>query len=505
MKKQFNINNFYLYLDKDNKNSEMFIAWLGAQRGVRYNGDSTYYGRILGETECDAVPSYFTNRGIEITTLDEWVKIFLPEVEEEEEEDRYAVEMVRAYDGDRYPITECVQISTYAPSYPDEWSHQDDATWCEYNDGYCIHDDASGVLNTDDCFFGDTPDELAYSEYESGYLDTNEDNVRFGYYGASDREDYFLDKYDDAIYYNGSWYRNGDVANDHGLSYNESDDEWESSNEKYNSDYHSLSRGYKASSDAIYTIGFEIEKEDDDAVGIPYHQLHIDTEWCKENDGSLDSSIGYELVSPAFDLFDNGLDNDIKDTRLIQLINGGQSSSCGGHINVASKLFTTTQLFEHLSGYFPLFYAMYEHRLDTGYSKAKKKHRYYDQDKMSSIFIKNNVLEFRIPSAVKSVTNLLWRRDLMRIMCKSIKLVAATKNTEKYYRGRTEVEILSMMLNQNSELYKHLRLVYSQDQLISKAEKFVLYSESYNDKVLPKIIRGNMPKDNLDASNEMGA
>jgi len=482
MKKQFNIKSFYLKLDKDNKNADMFIAWIRAQTGIRYNGSGTYYGRIDGDVACDGYSIFFTSRGIEATTLDEWAKIFLPEIEVEECTN--VVEMVTAYDGDRYPLTECVQISTYAPSYADEWAHQDDAAWCEYNDGYCIHDDAQSVYNTESCFFGDSVDDVVYSNHENEYLDTNDDMVRYGYCSSSDRQDYFFDRYDDAVYTNDDWYRNGDVASDHGFHWNDSIEEWEEGNGEDNADYHSLSRGYKANSDALYTIGFEIEKEDREAVSIPYYDLHNDTQWCKENDGSLDGSTGYELVSPAFDLFDNGLDNDIKDERLIQLINGGQSSSCGGHINVASKLFTTTQLFEHLSGYFPLFYAMYEHRLDTGYSKAKKKHRYYDQDKMSSIFIKSNVLEFRIPSAVKSVSNLIWRRDLMRIMCKSIKLIAATKN---------------------STLYKHLRLVYSQDQLISKAEKFVLYSESYNDKVLPKIIRGNMPKDNLDESNEVGA
>jgi hypothetical protein len=198
--------------------------------------------------------------------------------------------------------------------------------------------------------------------------------------------------------------------------------------------------------------------------------LYNETGWIKERDRSLDDSIGYELVSPAFNLYDDGLDKDLEDDDIKRLINAKFSDRCGGHINIGSSIYTTEQMFEGISGFFPLFYSMYEHRLHKTYSKAKKKHEYYSKDKYSSIYIKSNVVEIRIPSSVINVTNLLWRRDLVRIMIDNF--------------NKSEVQILRMLLNDKSKLHIHLRKVFTLEKLVEKIDKFVKYSEEFNNKKL---------------------
>lgn len=501
------LNNFYVKYDSSNENADMFICWINRQWGNnpgdyhQFGGMSGYYYGIV-----DGVVTYNIRIpigvNVEVYPLDQWAKIFSNDKQEIEviEDDG----LILCYDGEKYHADDCHLIGHSETEY----AHRDDLTYCEYGDVYCLNDDAIYVDHMDMYFMdGNAPDSVTYSSYESEYIDKSSEDIYYGYVSSSSRMEYFIDRCDDVVEYNGDYYRNGETAENHGLYYNDNIDEWcdAPDTDKDNADYHSLNRVTKYTSGSKFTIGFEIEKEDDDACEIPYYPIHNELGWCKENDGSLDGNNGYELISPAFDLYDSMMDKDIKDARLIKLINANSSSSCGGHINIGSSFLNTTELFEHLSGYFPLFYAMYEHRIDSSYSKAKKKHKYFDRDKMSSIYIKSNVLEFRVPSAVKNVTNLLWRRDLMRILCDSIKLVPANKTTSAYYKGKSEVEVLKMLLNPASKLYKHLRVVYSQAQLERKADLFVGYSESYNDKIMPRIIKGNRPNDNLDASNEMGA
>ena len=490
--------NWLRYIDFANSISNS--TWIGNCGHMYYSVTSEFEVNVEDENVCNSRSTKKINLGQFIKWLDSLNKVEPNNKVMKEEEE----EMVVCYDGESYLEDECHQIHEDA-SYGGQWAHKADLVWCEYNDGWALNDDTQEVSPSGDYFInGAEPECVNYSSYEGMYLDTECDSVCYGYVSSSNHMDYFIDRHGDCFRIDDEYYRNSEVANCHGWEYDDDEGEYVKASEQCNAPYHRLDRKNKWNAESKYTIGFEIEKEDDDAIEIKYAALHKDTGWCKEDDSSLEDG-GYELVSPAFDLFDSGLDEDIKDRRLIKLINGNQSSRCGGHINVGSTLFSTTELFEHLSGYFPLFYSMYEHRIETYYSKAKKKHEYFSRDKMSSIYIKSNVLEFRIPSAVKNVQNLLWRRDLMRILCKSIKLVAATKNTEAYYRGRTEVEVLQAMLNQNSLLYKHLRLVYTQEQVLSKAEKFVMYSESYNDKVLPKIIRGTKNPDGLEDSASLGA
>ena len=401
--------------------------------------------------------------------------------------------------GDVHPAELCVEL------HDGTWELKIDCTLTTMEEQWALNDD----VHTE--YFGSTfiddNDDITYSEYNNEYIDMTHHRCQYGWISRRD-QGYFVSS--DALECRGEVYADSDVASDHDVYWSDRRDEYYNSNydsddddddEEYddesenNATYQSLSRRDKSTEKTVCRIGFEVEKEDDDACGIHYRALYDRTGWAKESDNSLDSRIGYELVSPTFDLFTNDMDNDIKDPDLIMLINGKHSSSCGGHINISHTKYSPDELFEGISGFIPLLYSMYENRLDQYYSQAKKKQEYFfSKEKRSSFFIKDNRVELRLPPAVKSVKNLLWRRDLMRIIMQNI--------------NASEVDVLKMIVNQRSKLYKHLRIIYTQSQVLTKIEKFIKYSKMYNNKVLDNVDVSKIKSDGLSNSinnDEVGA
>lgn len=430
------------------------------------------------------------------------------------------VEMVVDYQGNEQRLRDCVQLHEYAPNHGGEYALSSSARWCEFDEGYALKSDCEREQNGE-WFFSGKEDihDIVYSDYDGCWLDTNRDDVYCGYVNGEDDMTWFvLSGWNSPYHVDGEYYRDSDALEYHDFICDE-DDEWVSRSEyetrmlsSNNATYHSNERvryGFQGErpirfgADAKFTIGFEIEKEDADAVEIKFHQLYQRTGWVKEDDGSLNGDTGYELVTPAFDLYDNMLEQEIEaDEELQQLVNADSSENCGGHINLGSTIHSTEELFELLAGFFPLFYSIYEHRVEKNYSKAKKKHAYYAKDKYSAIFIKEKVVEFRIPSRVKNVTNLLWRRDLMRIMCSSIKSERIKALDGVHYKQVSEADVLKMLINPNSKLYKHMRKVFSHEMMIKKVEKFIHYAGEFNNTYLPRIIRSEFPTDNINNNVE---
>jgi hypothetical protein len=308
-------------------------------------------------------------------------------------------------------------------------------------------------------------------------------------------------------------FTNQEAARNYGYDYCEVTSDWKPEDEckkQPNAAYHNMMREHghqwRCSRSTDFTIGFEIEKEDEDMkYKYPYQQLFDETNWIKESDSSLCGEAGYELVSPVFNLMDNSLDKEIENNQCLQdLINatynirtvteddiendeyshlgyleeGDKVPSCGGHINIGSRIYTPIQLFFGLKGFLPLLYTVYDVRVDKAYSEAKPIQHYlnnhHTNDHHSALQIKDNVVELRIVAAVRNVKNLLWRRDLVRIMIKHI--------------NKSEQEVLRMMLNPNSLLSKHLKKVYKSDErYMKKCNDFVRFSEKYNDVKLPGI------------------
>jgi hypothetical protein len=224
--------------------------------------------------------------------------------------------------------------------------------------------------------------------------------------------------------------------------------------ESGNHDYHSGPRHDFSTSDTMFTIGFEVEKED--ASVFDYSLSDVDsTRWSRENDGSLDSDTGFELVSPVYDLFSSKLDDDIAGSQVLRdHINADSSTACGGHINFGKRGTSGSDLFKQYAAFMPLFVALYRKRATSRWSRAyAKPDTYLARDERYVAFnIKSSYIEFRIISRVHDVDTLLWRRDLFRIMAK--------------YPNATASDVQRMMLNKRSDLHKHLSKQYDEEKLL---------------------------------------
>jgi hypothetical protein len=215
--------------------------------------------------------------------------------------------------------------------------------------------------------------------------------------------------------------------------------------------YHSGPR-YNYSDGAKFRFGVEVEKEDES----PLRRYDLDevdaTGWSRECDGSLNDENGYELVSPMFDLFGDRFDEQVNSDILSYHINADQSRNCGGHMGFSIKDKTGAEVFDLYNGFFPLLFSMYRHRLNGSWSKLRSNNSFKRaREKYSAVYVQHSYVEFRIFSAVKNVTNLLWRRDLLRIMAKSPK--------------KGVMWWLNQAINPNSALHNHLLKVYSVEKI----------------------------------------
>lgn len=217
--------------------------------------------------------------------------------------------------------------------------------------------------------------------------------------------------------------------------------------------YHSGPRN-NYSGDAKFRFGVEVEKEDSSVLN-SWDLDEVDaTGWSRESDGSLDDDDGYELVSPTYDLFGDRFDSDISNSVLADHIDADISERCGGHMGFSIRGKSGPQAFDLYNGFFPLLLSMYRGRLRGDWSKVRKNaalkrgaHRY------SAVNVRGEYIEFRIFSAIRNTEQLLWRRDLLRIMANNPK--------------KGVMWWISQALNPNSKLHNHLSKVYTTPEKIS--------------------------------------
>lgn len=399
--------------------------------------------------------------------------------------------------------------------YPDHpYALCDECVFSEYHDSYIHEDDASEVISNGLCFHNDSqPDTVRYSEWSNGFVDYEDDYVYYGYVSSSgDKEHFYEDNY---IYCEDtdSYYADSTIA------FDVDSVQWCEHHQEYtnkpkgnkNAGYRELSRIMKLTPSTEFGIGFEIEKEDEDAFDIEWKPLYDKTGWAKEDDGSLDDDGGYELVSPAFDLHTNDLDKAIEESDdLKTLINADSSTNCGGHLTVSSSLYSAHEMLEGLSAFFPLLYALYDGRTENDYSRPKLKWEYHGDGGRGAINSRGNrsiaeadhktfgALEMRIFSAVRNVKNLMWRRDLVRLMVENF--------------GKSEGEVLRLLVNPKSKLFRHMLKVYTVQRIVNKIALYVSMSKEYNHKVLQmpdstELLEKfrNQLINNNDSTNELGA
>jgi hypothetical protein len=219
----------------------------------------------------------------------------------------------------------------------------------------------------------------------------------------------------------------------------------------------------------MFRIGFEVEKEDE--VARNKHAARVvskETMWSKERDGSLRDDSGFELVSPIYGLYESVLDDDLKMDILREHINADISSSCGGHIHLSKRGMEGADLFDSLSSWIPMIYSLYVGRIHRHYCRVKKNDDILSgEDKYQSIRIFDDRVEFRIISAVRDVDNLVWRRDLFRIICRNLDI--------------TPFSVVSMLSDKKSELYKHLAEVYSESSIRKKLKLYAFFADELLD------------------------
>jgi hypothetical protein len=217
-------------------------------------------------------------------------------------------------------------------------------------------------------------------------------------------------------------------------------------------------------------FGFEAEKQDydfrdrDNAI-----KLAFNTGFKKERDGSLGDG-GFELISPVLPLNNDAVINEVL-APVRDILDAGTTDKCGGHINVSIVGQTSKDILKKVKGSLPIFYSIYEKRLNNTYCGAQQFSTYLRSPrKYQSFFLKNNdILEFRIFPAIKNNTILKNRIDLMRIVF-----------NELY--GKTHNKVILEMATKDSNLYKFMLNVVcngDMDKFKTKIKSFITLSAKY--------------------------
>lgn len=327
--------------------------------------------------------------------------------------------------------------------------------------------------------------------YDGDWAYKYDDEVYHGYVDHRSNTGYFYDRHDDRVEDgDGNYYRTSGVASDMGLSYQERSGyyghelEWLAG--YGDAEHRDHSDGSKV------RFGIEVEKEDQDVLeSVAHKSLYDDTGWAKERDGSLDSSEGYELVSPCYDLMNlSTFYKALENTHIKRHINAGYSDACGGHITISVEGYTASEIYEGMSGFFPLIYGLYPKRTTQNYCKAKcKRTMGMAPDKYSAFYIKHGMLESRIFPAFRDVDNVKWRIELMQIVIGNI--------------NASESEVLKMLVNRNSRLHKHIVKMYKasnrnvSESLMALCDRFVQYAQQYNHvnlNIALEVIKNNQKK-----------
>lgn len=347
----------------------------------------------------------------------------------------------------------------YVRLYDGEVCHRDSACWCEGMEEY--FDEGEEFVKVyegrSECYYSlrYVQNRGEYSFYDGAYYDDYAMD-RHGLVYIEDLSE--IGSQDDCYYHEDrGWYSYPDNSECYTRGY-------------HNGSYQSVSFDNKSK----YKIGYEIEKEDTDileSIEIDEFEDKTDYKWRKEKDGSLDESMGYELISPSFEfnidkIFEHIESNNI----LLDHINAKYSTSCGGHIHLSENGVRGEELFDKVKGYTPLFYALYHGRVNKNYCKGKNNSDLKNEnEKYQAIKIHHDRIEFRIISAVPNVTTLKWRSKLLMMI-----LQHPTDDVMKAY------------YNVDTKFTKLLSQVYSDDKLSALKDRFITYTEQFENLTINK-------------------
>lgn len=215
-------------------------------------------------------------------------------------------------------------------------------------------------------------------------------------------------------------------------------------------EYHSQDRVCLAETDAPFTIGFEIEKAKMPDFRFDKYDMY-ENGFIMEQDGSV--SYGFELVTPTFNLFDEGLESKLK--YIEKFCDVSDVRNCGGHIHFGVNGLRGIDTLRKVQGWLPLIYGMYRGRTKNSYCSTYSVAKLMSyQERTQSVRILDNHVEFRVFSAVPSFDTLIWRLGFMRILARHMEL--------------TFEQVLIDAMNPETDLGKHLKIVYSDDSRFFK-------------------------------------
>jgi hypothetical protein len=163
-----------------------------------------------------------------------------------------------------------------------------------------------------------------------------------------------------------------------------------------------------------FTIGFEVEKNSLHRNSVREYELFCGFE--------QDGSCGYEAVThvlplmPASKWRTKVYDMMHKAEKIIDDRYSPSDRRCGGHITIAVAGMDGDDVREAVRKFSGLLYAMFRYRLKNQYcadNNRMKEHSYDHHRKYQVALVKGNTLEFRLPSRVESVKQLMRRYELM--------------------------------------------------------------------------------------------
>jgi hypothetical protein len=258
--------------------------------------------------------------------------------------------------------------------------------------------------------------------------------------------------------------------NEDAYYFNESNipEEEEEEEETYTDGYHSRGSEYYELGDDFetpYKIGFEAEKEDRDVKtswNIYEFNRMTDHMWRKEKDSSLDEYEGFELISPYMKLDADRIISYINGNPVLRdHVNANYSKKCGGHVHLSHRNLSGSELYDSISGYFPIILAMYRGRIRNSYSAAGSKDDMKRGGRMA-INVKSDRIEIRVFSAIRNVEQLRFRLKLLQFIC--------NKPTDDF---KTALE------NIKANYKKLFSAIYDKPQFNSMIERAKVYSVDF--------------------------
>lgn len=160
-----------------------------------------------------------------------------------------------------------------------------------------------------------------------------------------------------------------------------------------------------------YTIGFEVEKNSFHRGAVKEYELFCGFE--------RDRSCGYEAVTHVLPLLPAGtwrnkiFDMMYKAKRIIEDSHSPSDQRCGGHISVGVRGMSGEEVLSLIRGNCGILFALFRHRLRNNYCHLNKRMHPHYGDKYQVANAKRECLEFRIPSRIESVKQMMRRYELM--------------------------------------------------------------------------------------------